>query len=494
MKAIIYCRKSTDDKDKQQQSLWTQLEWCENYATNNNVEIIDTIVVSESAKDIWREWFKKLMNQIEKWHANVIICMYFDRLSRNPRDSAWIQELLQKWKILKIITSTRIFTVEDSWLLFSVESWFANEYILKIKKWVKDWFKQKMKAWWYYSQAPLWYLNDKINKNIIIDPDRSIYISRMFELRSEWCSCEMIRDILYTEWLRSKTTWRKVAKWTIEACLQNPFYYWWIKYNWDMFDKWELYKWNHIPLITKELYDKVQKITRWVKYIHDRDLTPLKWKVYHYESKELISPALIKKKYVYFQTRVWENQVWFNQNEILKYFDKAIHLYRIPDQYQKDIRKLLQEEYDKQYWNIFQKIWVLRKQVTEKELEKQSLILMRWRWEITWDELVSIKNKLSEEIESSEEKIKELSKKNEFILSDFNRLVELLFFGIDNWKSLDEYKKLSFINEIVVELYFDNEKRLYIKENPIYKALKSDNFDLWSEGPGLNWHTQGLKP
>jgi DNA invertase Pin-like site-specific DNA recombinase len=49
-RAIIYCRKSTDDEKNQQQSLDIQLEWTSHFIENNkNVRVIDTIVEAKSA-------------------------------------------------------------------------------------------------------------------------------------------------------------------------------------------------------------------------------------------------------------------------------------------------------------------------------------------------------------------------------------------------------------------------------------------------------------
>ena len=148
IKIVAYLRKSTDEADKQQQSIWTQMVWLEEYLENHpEFEIVETIIEKESAKARWRKWFEKMMNYVEEKWVKYIISMYIDRLSRNPYDNGWIQWLLQEWKIEKIITSTRVYTIEESGLLFSVESWFANEYILKLKKWVKDWLKSKIIFW-----------------------------------------------------------------------------------------------------------------------------------------------------------------------------------------------------------------------------------------------------------------------------------------------------------------------------------------------------------
>ena len=73
MKAIIYSRKSTNEDWKQEQSIETQLNWCENYCEENNIEVIDTIVELQSASKLWRWGFEKLLESFNKWKADILI-------------------------------------------------------------------------------------------------------------------------------------------------------------------------------------------------------------------------------------------------------------------------------------------------------------------------------------------------------------------------------------------------------------------------------------
>ena len=109
---------------------------------------------------------------------------------------------------------------------------------------------------------------------------------------------------------------------------------------------------------------------------------------------------------------------------------------------------------------------------------------MRSNFEITGEEFVSLKNQLMVEIKNFDDQIKNLESKNEKDLIEFNDLVELLFFALDKWKSYDRGTKFQIINELVVELYFDKQKRLYIEEKLLYKTFKIYNLSKWSGGGG----------
>jgi DNA invertase Pin-like site-specific DNA recombinase len=50
MKAIIYCRKSTESEEKQVQSIEAQLDWCRDYAKRLGFEVIKEITEEKSAK------------------------------------------------------------------------------------------------------------------------------------------------------------------------------------------------------------------------------------------------------------------------------------------------------------------------------------------------------------------------------------------------------------------------------------------------------------
>lgn len=93
---------------------------------------------------------------------------------------------------------------------------------------------------------------------------------------------------------------------------------------------------------------------------------------------------------------------------------------------------------------------------------------MRSNFEITGKEFVSLKNQLMVEIKNFDDQIKNLESKNEKDLIEFNDLVELLFFALDKWKSYDRDTKFQIINELVVELYFDKQKKaLYRRKTTI---------------------------
>ena len=75
----------------------------------------------------------KHLEILKKWEAKWIISWKLDRLTRNPVDTWTIQFMLQNWTINKIISNDREYSALDAWLLFSVETWMSNQFILTDK-------------------------------------------------------------------------------------------------------------------------------------------------------------------------------------------------------------------------------------------------------------------------------------------------------------------------------------------------------------------------
>lgn len=103
--------------------------------------------------------------------------------------------------------------------------------------------------------------------------------------------------------------WKEITwKW-IDRILENPFYYWVIPHLGEIFE------WNHEPLVSKEVWEKVnwkekKKYTFYKKWA-------LKWKVIFKDTwKPMCVTEKIRKnktndkvrKYIYYHTP-WENQV-----------------------------------------------------------------------------------------------------------------------------------------------------------------------------------------
>ena len=472
MRTIIYCRKSTDRDDMQMQSLDTQLSWCLEYCNEQKFTIVETILEAKSAKQPWREGFNKMIMMLEKWEVDTIVTLHLDRLTRNAVDEWTLKWYAQNRKIQSIHCKEWVFT-GDQVLMLSIHFWFSNQYIIDLRKKVIEWINTKVQSWWIVSRVPLWYVNNKETRQADIDDHNYHYIKRVFEMRSEWQSYELITNVINEEWLRTKK-WRKVPKSVIERMIKNPFYYGVLEYAW------ELYEWKHKAIISKPMWDKANEFWRWIIYIKDKDLSPLKWKVKHKETGTNLCVSLLKKKYIYFHmhARSWV-KLWYNQNEIIKIFDENIWLYSIPAKYKKQVKDWIEDFYSEKITYNKKKRDSLNKRLSTLQNEKSSLIKMRSGWEITAEEFIEMKNTLINDISDIKDQIIKLDNHDDDILDSFQNMVELLVDLSVKRKTMSPSQKVSIINNIVVELKIDNQKRLYVQENPFFKALQKVNYHKW---------------
>ena len=98
-KYIAYCRKSTDEKDKQIMSIEQQIEELKAFAQRENLEISEFLTEAETAKVPGRPVFNHLISLIEKGLINGIISWHPDRLARNSIDGGKIIYLVDTGKL-----------------------------------------------------------------------------------------------------------------------------------------------------------------------------------------------------------------------------------------------------------------------------------------------------------------------------------------------------------------------------------------------------------
>ena len=100
--AIVYCRKSSEQEDRQVLSIESQLRETLNVAKENGFSIDplqDVLTKSRSAKVPGRPMFDAMIARIMSGECNVIVAFKLDRLARNMQDGGVIIQLLQEGRI-----------------------------------------------------------------------------------------------------------------------------------------------------------------------------------------------------------------------------------------------------------------------------------------------------------------------------------------------------------------------------------------------------------
>ncbi|MBT5758015.1 MAG: recombinase family protein, partial [Candidatus Marinimicrobia bacterium] len=255
-KYFLYARKSTDVEDKQVSSIDDQLAVLRTLAKDEKIIISQEFIERQSAKKPGRPIFDEMLSLIEKGEADGIVCWKLDRLARNPVDSGRVSWLLQEGVIQHIQTHDRSFYPTDNVLMTSVEFGMANQFILDLKINTKRGLQAKAKRGDYPGLAPIGYLNDSRIKLVVVDKKKSKIVKQAFELYAEGNShLGDIADFFFKNKIKTKGG-KLIPRDQISYLLFNPFYIGLFRYSG------ELYEGNHKPIISKELFDKVQAVLK----------------------------------------------------------------------------------------------------------------------------------------------------------------------------------------------------------------------------------------
>ena len=252
---FLYARKSTDDEEHQLLSIPAQIDELREFAQREELNIVDVIIESKTAKVPGRGLFNQMLDKVEKGEAQGILSWHPDRLARNAVDAGRIVYLLDR----NILTDLKFPTfwfqnTPQGLFMLSIAFGQSKYYVDSLSENTKRGFRQKVKRGECLGLAPLGYLNDRLNKKIIIDPKVAPVLKEFFEMYSKGNSTyDDVSNFLKSKGIVSRGG-LPIHKSRVTFILSNPFYYGYFRY------KKELHQGIHIPLITKKLFDEVQKV------------------------------------------------------------------------------------------------------------------------------------------------------------------------------------------------------------------------------------------
>lgn len=178
-KYFIYCRKSTDEKDRQVLSIPAQLSITREVVRRHGIEVVEELTESRSAKTPGRPIFDKMMDDLEKGKVYGVIAHKPDRLSRNDMDSARIFHLMSSG-VDFVFADTPVVNNAMGRANLGMQFVWAKFYSENLSEEVKKGMREKFRQGGWPVRAPLGYLNR--DGAVFPDPQRAPHIKKAFLL------------------------------------------------------------------------------------------------------------------------------------------------------------------------------------------------------------------------------------------------------------------------------------------------------------------------
>ena len=257
IKYIAYCRKSTDEKERQVLSIESQIEESKEFANREKLNIVEFLTESRTAKIPGRPIFEQMIEKIERGEANGILAWHPDRLARNSVDGGKIIYLLDTGKILDLKFPTFWFdnTPQGKFML-SIAFGQSKYYVDNLSENIKRGNRQKLRKGIFPNRAPLGYFNEPRLRTIEIDQEKSKIVKKAYELFSTGKSSFVDIANFFQNFGVVGRSGKRLHLDMVKIILSNKFYVGIIKYGG------ETYEGTHKQFIPLELFSKVQEILK----------------------------------------------------------------------------------------------------------------------------------------------------------------------------------------------------------------------------------------
>lgn len=255
---LVYARKSSEDDEKQSQSIDDQRSVLTALAKEKNLPILQIFEEEKSAKAPGRPVFNQMLTLLASRNdIKGLISWKLNRLSRNPIDSGQLQWLIQSGKIDEIVTPLKTYLDADSDFIMSIEGAQANKFIRDLREDTIRGINRKIEKGWKPGAAPAGYRNtvEKPKGLREIEPHpiyfplvKQIFnfaLTGQYSLEALGMEAQRLGIINY----QGKTTHKN----NIAKIISNPFYTGRFLYNG------QLYIGKHQRMISDKEFDLIQK-------------------------------------------------------------------------------------------------------------------------------------------------------------------------------------------------------------------------------------------
>jgi site-specific DNA recombinase len=254
IKYFIYCRKSSEDEDRQMLSIDAQLSELNTIAAQSGFAVLETFTESKSAKGPGRPIFNEMLARIDRGEANAILTWKLDRIARNFDDGGKIIGMLQRGQIQEIRTFEKTYLPKDNVLTIAVELGMANQYVRDLSVNIQRGIRERVRRGIFYGRAPLGYFNEPKLRTIEPHPVDFPKLKRILErFATGQHSLTSIMKEMTAAGLIGCQMKRQLCLSSVSKLLASPYYYG------AFYHKGVLHQGSHVPMVSKKTWDEIQR-------------------------------------------------------------------------------------------------------------------------------------------------------------------------------------------------------------------------------------------
>jgi site-specific DNA recombinase len=354
-KAVVYARVSSKEQEQEGYSIPAQLKLLKDYAGEHRFEVVQEYIDVETAKRTGRKCFTDMLSFLRSQAktapdsaCRIILVEKTDRLYRNLADWVKLDDLDVEIHFVKEGVTLSRESRSSEKFMHGIKVLMAKNYIDNLSEETKKGMLEKAEQGIYPSQAPIGYINVECQGKRYIqpDPDLAPLVRRLYEWYStgNFSLVEVTRKIK-KEGLSYRKSGAPLQKSLVYKVLTNPIYYG--DFNW----KGTLYRGVHDPIVSKELWDRVQEI------LNNKGRRNTKQSKHNWAFSGLLScghcglamtPEIKKGKYIYYHCTGYKGKCpekYVREEEVACQIGEAIKAIRMDDDVMQWIVAALKESH-----------------------------------------------------------------------------------------------------------------------------------------------------
>jgi DNA invertase Pin-like site-specific DNA recombinase len=255
MKQLFAYIRVSDPKQGKGVSLDEQHSIIEAYAVRIGAVIVEWFVEKKTAAKAGRPQFTRMVKLLRQGKAQGVVIHKVDRSTRNFRDWAEIDELIESGIDIHFANEHMDLRSDGGRLAADIQMVFAVQYIRNLRQETLKGIHGRLKQGILPRNAPIGYLDCGAGKPKTIDPVRGPLIRALFERYATGASTlRMLTEEATEAGLRNRNA-KPLRLTQIHAMLRNPFYVGILRSS-----RFGVFPGAHEPLVTKAMFDRVQAV------------------------------------------------------------------------------------------------------------------------------------------------------------------------------------------------------------------------------------------